>query len=105
MPPFNQPLEGFCYAVSPLTEKQPQQILCYYTNRTNQLQTVRITDIPNHSFERTVLPDQSILFQAQPDSQLEILKPTVSASIPDSIPCSSLRASKEVLSNLLIRVL
>jgi len=90
---------------APLTEKHPQQILCYYTNRTNQLQTVRITDIPNHSFERTVLPEQSILFQAQLDSQLEILKPTANTSIPDRVPCSNLRANKEVLSNLLIRVL
>ncbi|MGA7933079.1 MAG: DUF1830 domain-containing protein [Kovacikia sp.] len=89
---------------APLIAHQSSQILCYYTNQTDQTQTVKVCDLPSGSFERLVLPKQSILFQSQPNLQLEIYSSTDNAPALEKVSCDSLRASKEVLSHLLLRV-
>ncbi len=47
-------------------------ILCSYVNPTRQMQIVRITNLPNPCFERTVFPGQRIVFETLPTAQLEI---------------------------------
>ena len=46
--------------------------LCYYSNSTSRIQTIRITNIPNLRFERIIFPQQRLLFSAPPTAQLEI---------------------------------
>lgn len=47
-------------------------ILCYYVNRTNQIQITRIVNIPNSKFERVVFPQQRLMFGTLPSAILEI---------------------------------
>lgn len=68
------------------------QILCGYVNATNQIQIVRIGNIPNWYFERVVFPGQRLLFKALPNAQLEIHTGRVaSAIVSEIIPCNCLR--------------
>lgn len=48
------------------------QILCCYTNSTQQMQMIRITNIPNWNFEMIVFPKQRLMFEACPEANLEI---------------------------------
>jgi len=71
---------------------ESEQILCYYTNTTHQIQIVRSLHTAKHCFERVVFPGQRLLFEAMPEAQIEIhTGTTVTAILSDRIPCSRLR--------------
>ncbi|MEG3844687.1 DUF1830 domain-containing protein [Microcoleus sp. herbarium14] len=74
-------------------------ILCYYANVTNQIQVVRIGNIPNWYFERVVFPGQRLMFESAAEAVLEIHTGAVaSAILSDKIPCYVLRVIEEVSS-------
>lgn len=67
------------------------EISCQYTNYTSQFQIVRISNISNWFFERTVIPKSCILFEAFQESQLEVYTNSIICSIlSDIIPCAQL---------------
>jgi len=66
--------------------------LCCYVNATNQVQIVRIADIPDSYFERVAFPGQRLMFEAPPEVQLEVhTGHMASAILADRIPCSRLQ--------------
>lgn len=68
------------------------RILCGYVNATNQIQIVRIANIPNWYFERVVFPGQRLMFESLPDAQLEIhTGKMASAILLDKVLCDRLR--------------
>ncbi|UBF28938.1 DUF1830 domain-containing protein [Kovacikia minuta CCNUW1] len=74
-------------------------ICCSYINLTSQIQVVRITNLPNAFFERTVFPGQRIVFETLPTAQLEIHTGMMaSAILSDCIPCRQLQLS-DVMNN------
>ncbi|MCC3408449.1 MAG: DUF1830 domain-containing protein [Microcoleus sp. PH2017_10_PVI_O_A] len=80
-----------------LSSKGNNQILCYYANATNQIQVVRIGNIPNWYFERVVFPGQRLMFESAAEAVLEIHTGAVaSAILSDKIPCYVLRVIEEV---------
>ncbi|MEG4627109.1 DUF1830 domain-containing protein [Microcoleus sp. w1-18aA5] len=82
-----------------LSYKGNKQILCYYANVSNQVQVVRIGNIPNWYFERVMFPGQRLMFEAAAEAVLEIHTGTVaSAILSDKIPCYVLRVIEEVSS-------
>ena len=82
-----------------------QKVLCRYTNPTSRIQIIRITNIENWFFERSVMPQGSILFEAYHDAHLEIhTSDMMSAILSDVIPCSQLTKSSEGLRKRLCRV-
>jgi len=82
-----------------LSCKGNNQILCYYANVTNQIQVVRIGNIPNWYFERVVFPGQRLMFEATTEAVLEIHTGAVpSAILSDKIPCYVLRVIEELSS-------
>lgn len=75
-----------------------QKILCRYTNPTTRIQIIKISNIPNWSFERSVMPQGSILFEAYQEARLEIhTSEMMSAILSDVIPCSQLIKNTEAL--------
>ncbi len=73
-----------------------QKILCGYTNSTSRIQIVRISNIPNYTLERSVMPRGSILFETFKDARLEIhTSETMTAVLSDTIPCIQLTAQAE----------
>ncbi len=76
----------------PLVAARPTNpILCSYVNPTHQMQIVRITNLPNTFFERTVFPGQRIVFETLPTAHLEIHTGMMaSAILSDTIPCDRL---------------
>jgi len=71
------------------------QISCCYVNTTRQLQIARITNVPGWYFERVVFPGEPLLFEAQPEAQLEVHTAKVpSAILSDRIPCHHLRINE-----------
>jgi hypothetical protein len=79
-----------------LPSSQDCQVLCCYINATNQIQIVRIVNIPGWYFERAVFPGQRLLFEAVLDAELEIhTSRTVGAILADKIPCLRLRVKAE----------
>ncbi|MEG4346365.1 DUF1830 domain-containing protein [Microcoleus sp. A003_D6] len=84
-----------------LSCKGNNQILCYYPNITNQIQVVRIGNIPNWYFEKVLFPGQRLMFEAAAEAVLEIHTGAVaSAILSDKIPCYVLRVIEEVSSEL-----
>ena len=82
-----------------LSCKGNNQILCYYPNVTNQIQVVRIGNIPNWYFEKVLFPGQRLMFEAAAEAVLEIHTGAVaSAILSDKIPCYVLRVIEEVSS-------
>lgn len=80
-----------------LSSKGNSPILCYYANVTNQIQVVRIGNIPNWYFERVLFPRQRLMFEAAVEAVLEIHTSAVpSAILSDKIPCYVLRVIEEV---------
>ena len=80
-----------------LSSKDNSSILCYYANVTNQIQVVRIGNIPNWYFERVLFPRQRLMFEAAVEAVLEIHTSAVlSAILSDKIPCYVLRVIEEV---------
>ena len=49
-----------------------KSLLCYYANPSDQLQIIRITNIPSYGFERVIFPGQRILFDAVAKAVLEV---------------------------------
>jgi hypothetical protein len=75
-----------------LTSNFSGQILCFHINTTNQVQIIRITNIPAWQFERVVFPGQRLMFEAVPEAKLEICTSEKnSTTISYVIPCQQLR--------------
>jgi len=80
-----------------LPSQYDRRILCGYVNATSQIQIIRIANIPSWYFERVVFPSQRLLFEASPESQLEIHTGAIpSAILTDKIPCDRLRINDGV---------
>ncbi|WP_448561934.1 DUF1830 domain-containing protein [Trichothermofontia sp.] len=72
--------------------KDSELLLCYYTNQTQQLQVIKITDKPELNFERVIFPGQRLMFQAPPTSQLQVYSRTAVATLNrEMIPCEQLQ--------------
>ena len=73
-----------------------RKISCGYTNSTSRIQILRISNIENWFFERTVMPQGSILFEAFQDAKLEIhTSEMMSAILSDVVSCAELSTSGE----------
>ncbi len=71
------------------------KILCWYINTTNKIQIARITNIQNWYFERTVFPGERLLFEAQPQAELEVSRSTESGAIVcERIVCDRLEVEE-----------
>lgn len=76
-----------------LPVEQNDRITCCYTNRSAQMQVVRITNVPNWYFERVVFPTQRLLFEAPYVGVLEIHTGMMaSAILSDRLPCIELQS-------------
>lgn len=82
--------------LDPLPFDESSHILCCYVNATSKIQIVRISNIPNWYFERVVFPGQRLVFEATPQSLLEIHTGMMaSAILSDKIPCGRLCIDEE----------
>jgi len=79
-----------------VTSERDTRILCWYLNTTNKVQIVRITNIPNWYFERTVFPGERLLFEAVPSAQLEVWRTAETGAIVvcERILCDRLRVEE-----------
>lgn len=72
-------------------------MLCYYTNFTNQIQIICITNIPTQYFERVIFPGQRLLFDALPEAQLEVYTAeVVDTVLPDRISCQYIEVNQKI---------
>jgi hypothetical protein len=71
------------------------QILCSYVNVTRAIQIIRIVNIPNLYFERSVFPGQKLLFKSLREAQLEIhTGAMISSILSDRVPCQVLQVNE-----------
>ncbi len=85
----------------PLPPTQPDLIVCCYVNATSKIQVARVTNIPNWYFERVVFPGQRLVFESDPQAQLEIHTGMMaSAILSDTISCERLKISETPLDDL-----
>ena len=77
--------------------RQHTQISCEYTNRTNSVQVIRISNIDGWHFERTVFAGQRMAFETVPEAVLEVSTgKMMTAMVCDRIPCLRLRAAEPI---------
>ena len=82
--------------LDPLPSDQFSPLLCCYVNATSKIQIARISNIPNWYFERVVFPGQRLVFEASPESLLEIHTGMMATAIlSDKIPCDRLCISED----------
>ena len=87
----SQSLAVMTQILDSLPSDQPNRLVCCYVNATSKIQIVRISNIPNWYFERVVFPGQRLVFEAPPESLLEIHTGMMaSAILSDTIPCDRL---------------
>ncbi|NEP16177.1 MAG: DUF1830 domain-containing protein, partial [Leptolyngbya sp. SIO4C1] len=48
------------------------EVVCCYRNSTERLQIVRVTKLPSYCLERTLAPNQTLTFKADPQARLEV---------------------------------
>lgn len=74
----------------------PGSISCCYYNEQTFPEVIRIVNIADCHFERTVLPQTMLRFDAPPNAILEIRSPrNVSTIQADQIPCRRLEDISE----------
>lgn len=79
-----------------LPPDQSSYLVCCYVNATSKIQIARISNIPKWYFERVVFPGQRLVFEAPPQSLLEIHTGMMaSAILSDRIPCDRLCIKEE----------
>ena len=85
------PLAVMAQILDSLPPDQPNYLVCCYVNATSKIQIARIANISNWYFERVVFPGQRLVFEAPPDSVLEIHTGMMaSAILSDKVPCERL---------------
>lgn len=68
-----------------------QKVLCCYTNSTSRIQILRISGMADEFFERAVMPEGTILFEAFKEARLEVhTSELMGAILSDVIPCERL---------------
>ncbi|MFB2898713.1 DUF1830 domain-containing protein [Aerosakkonemataceae cyanobacterium BLCC-F50] len=69
-----------------------EELLCFYTNDSTEMQIIRLENNPNSKLERIVFPSEKLLFVGEEKAQLEIYTGNKGKEILfDTIPCASLR--------------
>ncbi|HEY9650531.1 MAG TPA: DUF1830 domain-containing protein [Coleofasciculaceae cyanobacterium] len=78
-----------------LNVKKSYPVLCYYKNPTREMQIVQIYNEQNLELKRVVFPGEQLLFEALPESELEVSTNTpVGAIFIDKLLCSDLQVHR-----------
>lgn len=72
--------------------KEKKLTLCYYENKTQQIQIGRISNISAWFFERVIFPGQRMIFEAPLEAKLEIYTgEIITAMLKEKISCDRLQ--------------
>ena len=80
----------FCLLNNQLPAKKSDESLCYYTNITKAIQTIRATSEDVCYLECLVFPGEKLLFPTLLNSHLEISSTEIPEQIPIKIECNLL---------------
>lgn len=70
-----------------------RKILCYYFNASSELQILKLKHSPSLNYEQVVFPKQRLLFEAFPNSFLEVHRKTFTGTdLVDKVRCKRLQA-------------
>jgi hypothetical protein len=87
------------YLLSLLTAASPSQestqILCYYINNTGVNQIVRAMNGVKCHFECVVFSRENLLFEALPESYLEVYSPLINGTKLNKIDCKLLHVNEK----------
>lgn len=90
-------LSNAVIARCPDVAESSDKVICRYVNGMQQTQIIRIANIPNGFFERTVLPGDQLLFEAYPNAELEVHTYAIaSATLTEKITCDRLAIPKSI---------
>ncbi|MEQ8969706.1 MAG: DUF1830 domain-containing protein [Coleofasciculus sp. C1-SOL-03] len=70
-----------------------RQSLCCYTNHTNYIQVIRLVNQSHTNWQRVIFPGERFLFEADSESNLEIMGDEVVSSL---VNCQKLLVKLEV---------
>jgi hypothetical protein len=77
-------------------------ILCFYINKTSQVQVVRLDQTGRQACDRIMRPNEHLLFEAAPDAVLEIHRLIGDQSLQlTRLPCKDLRVSNDLIETML----
>jgi hypothetical protein len=78
-----------------LWHKTVNSMLCYYANATNQVQILRIRNIPDWFYERVVFPRERLLMTTPTQAILEVYHGTPAGELLlAQVPCSHLEVNE-----------
>lgn len=73
-----------------------KKILCYYFNPSSEMQILKLKNSPGLHYEKVVFPQQRLLFEAFPNSFLEVHRNTFNGTdLVDKVRCQSLQVLNE----------
>jgi Domain of unknown function (DUF1830) len=92
-------LKKMTYLLSRLTaesaSEESTQILCYYVNNTNSSQIIRAISEEKYHFERVVFSREHLLFEALPESSLEVYSPLTNGIQSSKTDCKLLQVNQK----------
>lgn len=77
-------------------------MLCFYQNKSAQTQVARLTQPASLFCDRIIRPKEHVLFEAEPQSILEIHQLTADHTLLlKTFPCQDLKVSNELIETML----
>lgn len=75
-----------------ITNELDGKTLCAYQNLSSSWQIIKITNLPNYYWEKSVLPGQKIIFITSIKAILKVFSTkNITAILIDNIPCHQLK--------------
>lgn len=71
-------------------------IFCFYTNMNDRIQVIKVTNIPNYYWEKTIFPRQRLIFKGTSSAFLEIYNSNDTVNPSNIIHCQQLQIIEEV---------
>lgn len=79
---------------TPTVEKSINQLF-YYQNKSNKIQIIKLTPSIPQGFEKTIFPEERVLFYSSLDATLNIYHSTTEGLIlVERVPCSQLQIAE-----------
>lgn len=78
---------------SPPPVEKAANLLFYYQNKTGKVQMIRLVQGTTHTFEKTIFPQERVLFYSSLDAILNVYNSTTAGLVLiNRVPCSQLPA-------------
>lgn len=82
------------YSFNSTIDRLSDCIFCFYTNMNDRIQVIKITNIPNYYWEKTIFPRQRLIFEGTSSAFLEVYNSDDTVNPSNIIHCQKLQITE-----------